>query len=67
MERLYFDPPSIVQHGIAYTTLSCTKTIENLYHVKPLTPKHFHVKPIINMEMECLQTTSIWKLDNDET
>ena len=41
------------------------KYYKNLYLVKPLTPKHFHVKPKVNMEMEHLQTTACWKLDNE--
>ena len=67
METLAFDPTTIRQHGITYRTISCTKTMENLFHVKPLLPIHFRVKPKINTEMEHLQSNAQWKLDNQAT
>ena len=44
MEALAFDPIAIRQHQIAYTTLSRTKSIHNLFLLNPLTSKFFQVK-----------------------
>lgn len=44
MEALAFDPSGINKHGLAYTTLSCTITIDTLFLLEPLTQNHFKVK-----------------------
>ena len=67
MNTLAFDHTSIRQHGIMYTTLSWIKILENLFLVKPLSPKHFRVKNKINIEMERLQSNASWHLDIDPT
>lgn len=58
MKALDFDPTGIRQHGLTYTTLSQTKTIDSLFFLKPLTIKNFKVKGKIHEEMHCMQSTT---------
>ena len=44
MGALAFDPTGVKNHGLTDTTLSRTRTLDQLYLVKPLTMKNFKVK-----------------------
>ena len=67
MEALAFDPTGIRQHGLTYTALSQTKSVDSLFLLQPLTTKNFKVKDKIQLEMSRLQTCAQWKLDNLNT
>lgn len=67
MEAMAFDPAGVRQHGLTYTTLSRTKTIDSLFLLKPLTSKKFKIKDRIHLEMSHLQSSAQWKFENDDT
>ncbi|XP_059077054.1 uncharacterized protein LOC131876217 [Cryptomeria japonica] len=56
MQGLAFDPTGIKQHGLTYTTLSRTRSIESLFLLKPLNPTNFKVKQKICLEMSRLES-----------
>jgi exonuclease III len=65
LDSVAFDPIGIQIHGLVYTTLTRVRSIDSLYFLSALTKDNFKVKHKVDIEMQCLRTSTKWHLQYD--